>query len=101
MFEKVKTLHFESEAFQSPSNYDIFPDSKRHTCLIYGRNGAGKSTLAKAFRNLRGDDADGISSSSLIDQAGTPLTLSEEERKSIYVFDEDYKPENQNQGGQA
>lgn len=90
MFEKVKTLHFESEAFQSPSNYDIFPDSKRHTCLIYGRNGAGKSTLAKAFRNLRGDDADGISSSSLIDQAGTPLTLSEEERKSIYVFDEDY-----------
>lgn len=90
MFEKVKTLHFESEAFQSPSNYDIFPDSKRHTCLIYGRNGAGKSTLAKAFRNLRGDDADGITSSSLVDQAGTPLTLSEEERKSIYVFDEDY-----------
>ena len=90
MFEKVKTLHFESEAFQSPSNYEIFPDSKRHTCLIYGRNGAGKSTLAKAFRNLRGDDADGITSSSLVDQAGTPLTLSEEERKSIYVFDEDY-----------
>ena len=71
-------------------DYDIFPDSNRHTCLIYGRNGAGKSTLAKAFRNLRGDDADGISSSSLADQAGTPLTLSEEERKSIYVFDEDY-----------
>lgn len=90
MFEKVKTLHFESEAFQSHSSYDIFPDSKRHTCLIYGRNGAGKSTLAKAFRNLKGDDADGITSSSLVDQAGTPLTLSEEERKSIYVFDEDY-----------
>ena len=90
MFEKVKTLHFESEAFQTPSNYDIFPNSKRHTCLIYGRNGAGKSTLAKAFRNLKGDDADGITSSSLVDQAGTPLTLSEEERKSIYVFDEDY-----------
>lgn len=90
MFEKVKTLHFESEAFQAPSNYDIFPDSKRHTCLIYGRNGAGKSTLAKAFKNLKGDDADGITSSSLVDQAGTPITLSEEERKSIYVFDEDY-----------
>lgn len=90
MFEKVKTLHFESEAFQAPSNYDIFPDSKRHTCLIYGRNGAGKSTLAKAFRNLRGDDVDGITSSSLVDQSGTPITLSEEERKSIYVFDEDY-----------
>lgn len=90
MFEKVKTLHFESEAFQSPSSYDIFPDSKRHTCLIYGRNGAGKSTLAKAFKNLKGDDADGITSSSLVDQAGTPITLSEEERKSIYVFDEDY-----------
>ena len=90
MFEKVKTLHFESEAFQSPSNYDIFPDSNRHTCLIYGRNGAGKSTLAKAFRNLKGDDVDGITSSSLVDQSGTPITLSEEERKSIYVFDEDY-----------
>lgn len=90
MFEKVKTLHFESEAFQSPSNYDIFPDSKRHTCLIYGRNGAGKSTLAKAFRTLKDNTTDGITSSSLVDQAGTPLTLSEEERKSIYVFDEDY-----------
>lgn len=90
MFEKVKTLHFESEAFQSPSNYDIFPDSNRHTCLIYGRNGAGKSTLAKAFRTLKDNTTDGITSSSLVDQAGTPLTLSEEERKSIYVFDEDY-----------
>ena len=90
MFEKVKTLRFESEAFQSHSSYDIFPDSKRHTCLIYGRNGAGKSTLAKAFKNLKGDDADGITSSSLVDQAGTPITLSEEKCKSIYVFDEDY-----------
>ena len=90
MFEKVKTLHFESEAFQTPSNYDIFLGSNRHTCLIYGRNGAGKSTLAKAFRNLKDNTTDGITSSSFIDQAGNPVLLSEEERKSIYVFDEDY-----------
>lgn len=91
MFEKVKTLHFESEAFKTPSNYDIFSDPvKCHTCLIYGRNGTGKSTLAKAFKKLRGNDADGIALSKLIGHGNTSITLTEEDRKSIYVFDEDY-----------
>lgn len=94
MFEQVKSLNFSSEAFPTPSLFDIFPKTQNHTCLIYGRNGAGKSTIAKAFRKLYDGTTDGINSSSLIDEAGSPLSLSEELCQSIYVFDEEYINQN-------
>lgn len=90
MFEKVKTLKFSSKAFQVPSSFEIFSKPKYHTCLIYGRNGAGKSTVAKAFKKLSGDTVDGIISAELWDHGNSLITLSEEEQKSIYVFDEAY-----------
>ena len=51
MFEKVKTLHFESEAFQAPSNYDIFPDSNI-PALSTAETAPGKARLQRHSETL-------------------------------------------------
>lgn len=62
--------------------------------LLYGRNGAGKSTIAKAFRKIGGEIVPAITSAVLYDDAGQPVTLSEDEKQHIFVFDEDFVDKN-------
>lgn len=62
--------------------------------LLYGRNGAGKSTIAKAFRKISGEIVPAITSAVLYDDAGQPVTLSEDEKQHIFVFDEDFVDKN-------
>lgn len=94
MFESVNKLNFTSEAFLTPSSFEIFPKPQNHSCLIYGRNGTGKSTIAKAIRKLYDDSTKGISSSSFIDGSGNPMIIGEELCKSIFVFDEEFISQN-------
>lgn len=58
--------------------------------LIYGRNGAGKSTLAKAFRKIKGESVNTITTTDALNMENQPIVLSEAERASIFVFDEDF-----------
>lgn len=58
--------------------------------LLYGRNGTGKSTIAKAFRKAKGEEQPTINHVSFLDKKGHPVSLSGEESKQIYVFDEDF-----------
>lgn len=62
--------------------------------LLYGRNGTGKSTIARAFRKLSGDTVPAITSVVIYDDAGQPAVLNEEEKRHIFVFDEDYVDKN-------
>lgn len=62
--------------------------------LIYGRNGAGKSTIAKSFRKIKGEVFSTAISATPLDSAKQTITLSETEKASIYVFDEDYVTSN-------
>ena len=62
--------------------------------LIYGRNGAGKSTIAKSFRKIKGEDFSCAITATPLDSAKQTITLSETEKASIYVFDEDYVSKN-------
>ncbi len=52
--------------------------------IVYGRNGSGKSTIARAFEKLANPD----SSSEL--KAWVDEDLTDEERKNIHVFNEDF-----------
>ena len=58
--------------------------------LLYGRNGTGKSTIAKAFRKAKGEMLDGIKKVSFTDKDENLITLSDDEKKQIFVFDEDF-----------
>lgn len=52
--------------------------------IVYGRNGSGKSTIARAFNTI----ANPVSSNVLEASVKTPLT--DEEKKNIHVFNEDF-----------
>lgn len=58
--------------------------------LLYGRNGAGKSTIAKAFRKAKGEILPAVEHVSFLDKDGKAVALTEDEKKQIFVFDEDY-----------
>ena len=62
--------------------------------LLYGRNGTGKSTVAKAFRKLGGEIVPAITGVVVCDDANQMVSLSEEEKKRIFVFDEDFVDKN-------
>lgn len=62
--------------------------------LLYGRNGTGKSTIARAFRSLGGESVHAIDSVTSYDDAEQPVFLGEQEKKHIFVFDEDFVDKN-------
>lgn len=86
--------------FEQSTKLNIFnpmDGEKRKTTkgvLLYGRNGSGKSTIARAFRKIAGETDLPISHASVLDANGIPITLSEAEKKRIFVFDEDYVDKN-------
>ncbi len=62
--------------------------------LLYGRNGSGKSTIARAFRKLAGESLPAIHYVAALDQNDNQINLTEEDKKRIFVFDEDYVDKN-------
>ncbi|HEY0222645.1 MAG TPA: AAA family ATPase [Lactovum miscens] len=100
MFKDVTTLKMSGANFNSLTSFDFFnphDGNKVKTvkgALLYGRNGTGKSTIARAFRKLAGGNVPVITSAAFYDDAGHPVTLTEEEKKHIFIFNEDYVDKN-------
>lgn len=65
-------------------------DKNVKATLIYGRNGTGKSTISKSIRKIAGDDIPHISQAVSIDFNGNEVILTEDEKRRIFVFDEDF-----------
>ena len=61
---------------------------------MYGRNGSGKSTIARGFRQIAGEVLPTISRATIFDKDHNPIILSKDERKDIFVFDEEYVDKN-------
>lgn len=100
MLKDITKLKISGAIFDSLVEFDFFnphEGNKLKTikgALLYGRNGTGKSTIAKGFRQLAGDNVPAITSSTFYDDVGQPISLSEEEKKHIFIFDEDYIDKN-------
>lgn len=62
--------------------------------LLYGKNGSGKSTIAHGFKKLSGDTQPTISQAIPVNNDGSMITLSEDEKKRIFVFDEEFVDRN-------
>lgn len=99
MLKDVSTIKIEGANFESLTSFDFFKPHDGNNgsriktvkgALLYGRNGTGKSTIAKAFRKLSGEYIPVITRAIFCDDSDQPLTLTEEEKKRIFVFDEDY-----------
>lgn len=100
MLRDFTTLRLSGGNFTSSTSLNFFDttDGKSNKTikgtLLYGRNGSGKSTIAKAFRKVSSEDVSGITFASACDNLGNLLHVSEDEKKHIYVFDEDYLDRN-------
>ena len=96
MLKDITTIELQGANFTSPTAITIFDptDGKNvrtvKAALLYGRNGTGKSTIAKSFRKIKGEDLTGMNHAFVYDSAGNAIILTEEEKKQIFVFDEDY-----------
>lgn len=62
--------------------------------ILYGRNGSGKSTIARAFRQISGVNDFGLTAAALCDEEGKEITLNDDEKQNIYVFDQKFIDEN-------
>lgn len=100
MLKDITKIKMTGANFDSLTLFDFFnphDGDKVKTikgALLYGRNGTRKSTIARAFRRLSGDTVPAITSAVFYDDAGQTVVLNEEEKRHIFVFDEDYVDKN-------
>lgn len=100
MLKDATTLKLSGGNFTSVTELKLFDPHDGNkiktvkASLLYGRNGTGKSTIARAFCKLSGKEEPLIANASLSDDSGQPLILSEDEKKHIFVFDEEYVDRN-------
>jgi uncharacterized protein (UPF0335 family) len=100
MLKGITQIKLSGANFNSMTLFDFFnphDGDKVKTIkgsLVYGRNGTGKSTIARAFRKLAGGTAPTINDAVFYDDACQPIILTEEEKKHIFIFDEDFVDKN-------
>lgn len=102
MLHDIASLKLQGANFDELKELSLFyfkdkPKPKNSCCngvLLYGRNGAGKSTIAKCFRKIAGENPTGIVQATLCNAEGKELSLTDDDKKHIFVFDEDYIDKN-------
>lgn len=93
MLKDIVGMELMGANFKEPASLDFFEagDHKRkRMSVVYGKNGAGKSTISRAFNALKDKGDSSIVEVELRDKEGGEIQLNEEEKGSIYVFNEDY-----------
>lgn len=98
MFEKIKGIKIKTGIFENETELELFEgkfDGTKQTkndrvSLLFGRNGSGKSTLARGIYQLKCDKVGANDKISLIDKHDCEIVLEDENKNSIFVFNEDY-----------
>ena len=97
MLKDISSVKLQGANFSSITALPIFDSSDgKYTkvSLIYGRNGSGKSTIAKAFRKIKGEIVTAFITTDVTNTTKQSVALSDTERTSIFVFDEDFVTDN-------
>lgn len=100
MLKEISGIEICGANFKKPTDLNLFDpiDGKKiktiKGALLYGRNGSGKSTIARGFRQIVGEVLPTISRATIFDKDHNPIILSKDERKDIFVFDEEYVDKN-------
>ena len=91
MFESILGLKIKSSIFQETTNLNLFSGGNQlaRSSLIFGRNGSGKSTLSRAVQQLKTNEG-AAEVVELIDENNNTVTLTDELKNSIFVFNENF-----------
>lgn len=92
MLKDIRTVKLQGANFKEQTELTLFCEDNHPAkgILLYGRNGSGKSTIARALRKIKGGQVTNIQTASVLDNQGSIITLSDEEKAHIFVFDEDF-----------
>ena len=79
-------------AFYESNVLDLYEKDEDNVSLVYGSNGAGKTTIGRAFLYLKNKDeyTEFIESADLLDKDLNRISLSEQDKSSIHVYNEDF-----------
>lgn len=80
--------------FTTLTDLPFFDTNQKQAIIIYGKNGAGKSTIARAIKSIAGEQQSTIQDAQFFDKNHQPITLDEDKRKRIFVFDEEFIDKN-------
>ena len=88
----IRRLHIQSGLFVSGADFELFcPLGKNgiphRASIVFGRNGSGKTTISQQIRRIADGDESG---GSFLDDGGSLIHLTSQDRHSIRVFDEKY-----------
>lgn len=96
MLRDITKIAMMGACFDSLAQFDFFNPHEADKlktvkgALLYGRNGTGKSTIARAFCKLAGATDPRICNATFYDDCGQVVSLNDDEKKRIFVFDEEY-----------
>ena len=95
MFEDFKTISIQGGYFDTKADLNLF--DKDAMSVVYGRNGSGKSTIARCVRQLveneeqKNERLANIASGDEVEYTVSSVKeIPEEDKKSVFVFDEDF-----------
>lgn len=104
MLSDITGIRLTGGNFTSPTDLSLFPppeenqknkEKLKKDIIIYGKNGAGKSTIARAIRTIAEESGSSLTyTSELLDKNRNIIDLSDEEKKRICVFDEEFIDKN-------
>lgn len=91
MYEEIVGVNLCGGRFENSTSLILFPNKDTtRLSLVYGKNGAGKSTLSRGISYATCQSGEGIQNAKLIDEHEREVILSENEKKNIFVFNEDF-----------
>lgn len=94
MFENLKKITITGGFFDKPTTLELFRNNQ-YLSIVYGRNGSGKTTVAKAVRQLAGKDSEQSTEEGHVTYTvSTDATISNDQKESIFIFDEEFVREN-------
>ena len=97
MLADMTTLSLKGANFSEMTDLRLFQTEKEKritAVLLYGRNGSGKSSIARAIRTIKGEYIPIIDIANFSDGTKNLITISDEERKQLFIFDEDFVNKN-------
>lgn len=90
MLNNLKSIRIKGGYFDSDTTLDLFLKSNTRLSFIFGRNGSGKTSISNALSCIRDNDLLYYENLELIDYSSNRINITEEERKKIYVFNENF-----------
>lgn len=96
LLENISSLKIKGGLFEAETELPLFVKDKQQPrfSLLYGKNGTGKSTISRAFMQLAGSDEKQIVTAEILDAQRSPISITDELRNSIYVYNEDFVDKN-------